>query len=211
MGNACRTVVVVVLLLVPAAPARAASLPAGTTALVSGAASLLAPLPTPVGRSVSAEETVSQAGGRVAFVSTSDGLSAEDDDAVVNVYVRDVATGAVLLASRRTGAAGAPAGDSCFDPALSDDGTRVAFVCSGPLDPADTNAGDDVYVRDLGAQATYLVSRRTGLGPVGDSGSGSPSLSADGTYVAFESEATNLLATPTESDRIYRRRIGGGD
>ena len=186
--------------LLPAAPAAAAALPAGTTAILSGSPALDAALPAPVAAASAGPATVSQDGRFVAFVATSDGLVDGDDDTIDNVYVKDRETGAVTLASRATGAAGAPARQNCFDPAISDDGRRVAFACFGPLDPADTNAHSDVYVRDLPSSSTVLVSRAGGLGAVGDGDSRQPALDEDGDVVAFTSAAKNL------DDRGHERR-----
>src|SRR5215212_3886443 len=170
-----------------ASNASAASLPAGSTAILSGTSSLLDTLPSPVGRSRTSADAVSRDGAIVAFSSGSDGLAAGDDDSVENVYVKNRATGDVVLVSRSTGASGDPAHDDCDSAAVSDDGTRVAFVCEGPLDAADTNGQDDVYVRDLPSGTTLLVSRADSDGAVGDSLSFDPALSADGRFVAFAS------------------------
>ncbi|MGZ4200525.1 MAG: hypothetical protein ACXVRH_00535, partial [Thermoleophilaceae bacterium] len=166
--------------LIGASAARAAALPVDTTAILSGAPSLGAPLPAPVARSLSDPQSVDQTGRFVAFASTSDGLSSEDNDAVSNIYVKDTVAGTVTLVSRRTGAAGAPADQSCTDPVISDNGKRVAFTCEGPLDGADTNGKTDVYLRDLTTNQTILVSRVTDAGAVGDGDSESPALSQDG-------------------------------
>jgi Tol biopolymer transport system component len=193
--------------------ASAASLPAGTTAILSGDLTLSAPLPAPVAGSEIRNSSASQDGRLVAFQSRSDGLYDGDDDSVSNIYVKDRATGAVVLASRASGAAGEPSHSYCYQPSISDDGTRVAFVCSGPLGPADTNGPNaDVYLRDLTTSTTLLVSRAGNLGAVGNSASSSPSVSDSGEYVAFESEASNLDPAATQSGRrVYRRRIGGDD
>ena len=57
--------------------AGAATLPAGTTAILSGDAALLGALPTPVGETTIAAQAASQDGTRVAFSSRSGGLSGE--------------------------------------------------------------------------------------------------------------------------------------
>ena len=196
-----------------AGTASAASLPEGTTAILSGDSSLFAPLPAPVASAETRDSTVSQDGRFVAFQSQSDGLYDGDDDRVSNVYVKDRVTGAVILASRATGATGEPSHSYCYSPSISDDGSRVAFACEGPLDPADTNGpNNDVYVRELTADATYLVSRAPNLGSVGNRASSQPVLSETGAYVAFVSEATNLDGSATTSGtRVYRRHIGVGN
>ena len=172
-------------------PAVAAPLPAGSTAVLSGAPSLADTLPSPVGRSRLTADAVSGDGQAVVFSSSSDGLLDGDDDDVENVYVKDGPSGPVRLVSRATGAAGEPAHAACSAGAISDDATRVAFVCEGPLDPADTNDQVDVYIRDLVTDETILASR-SGTGAVGDAPSFDPALSADGRYVAFASLAKNL-------------------
>ena len=126
------------------AGAAAASLPADATAILSGTTTLDAPLPTPAGDSRAVSNVTSQDGRFVAFSSVADGLVDGDDDAVENVYVKDLQTGTVTLASRATGAGGEPADARCHDPAISDNGQRVAFTCEGSLDPADTNKSLDV-------------------------------------------------------------------
>jgi Tol biopolymer transport system component len=196
-----------------AGPASAASLPAGTTAILSGDSSLLAPFPAPVSSSETRDSTVSQDGRFVAFQSQSDGLYDGDDDRVSNVYVKDRVTGAVILASRASGAQGEPAHSYCYSPSISDDAARVAFSCEGSLDPADTNGPTtDVYVRELTTDTTYLASRAPNLGPVGDGPSSHPALSQAGDYVAFESEAKNLDPSANSSrTRVYRRHLGPGN
>jgi Tol biopolymer transport system component len=198
-------------LIVPAA-ARAVTIPADTTAILSGAPSLFAPLPVPVADSGPAQQATSADGRFVAFSSDSDGLSSEDNDAVDNVYVKDRLTGTVTFASRATGAAGAAADRNCFSAAISDDGRRVAFTCEGSLDSADQNGREDVYLRDLQDNQTFLVSRATQLGAGADDQSFSPAISSDGTRVAFVSEATNLGGPVDHTDAIYTRDIplGGG-
>ena len=192
--------------------ASAASLPTGTTALLSGGQSLFDALPAPVGEAMTSRSSVSANGRFVAFTSQSDALIDGDDDRVQNVYVKDAATGEVTLASRATGTNGQPARDDCYEAALSDNGSRVAFVCNGPLDPADTNGISDIYVRDLAAGVTFLVSRASGLGPVSDRSSYEPAISGTGEYVAFSTGATNLGDPDSRNYlRVYRRRIGGGD
>jgi Tol biopolymer transport system component len=189
----------------------AASLPADATALLSGAPSLFEALPAPAGTSDTASTSVSQDGRYVAFESRSDGLLEGDDDRQSNIYVKDRVTGSVMLASRSSGAAGEPAHVDCTEPAISDDGSRVAFMCFGALDPADTNAASDVYVRDIPSASTILVSRAGGLGPVGNQGSDEPRLNATGEYVAFASNATNLDPDATSGQKLYRRQIGGAN
>src|SRR4029079_16440072 len=60
------------------------------------------------------------------------------------------------------------------------------------LSPDDADAGYDVYARDTDTGVTQLVSRSSGGGPKGNGQSRYPTVSADGRYVVFDSQATNL-------------------
>ncbi len=82
-------------------------------------------------------------------------------------------------------------------PALSADGRFVAFVSAATnLVPGDTNGIIDVFVRDRQTGTTERVSVRTGGGQ-GNDRSILPALSAAGRFVAFESEASNLVPGDT--------------
>ncbi len=78
-------------------------------------------------------------------------------------------------------------------PAISENGRYVAFVSfSHPLTGTATSRNFNIYVRDLTAGSTILVSMAFNEQPAnGDSNN--PSISADGRYVAFESNASNLV------------------
>ena len=193
---------------VAAPSASAAPLPEGSTALMSGQPSLFEPFAAPVGQAEIEPNSVSENGRYVAFSSTSDGLLAGDDDREMSVYRKDMDTGDVVLVSRRDGTNGEPSHGFCSDPAISDDGQRVAFDCEEPLADADTNGRTDVYVRTVNANTTTLVSRAGAAGAAGNGDSIRPALSQNGDYVAFESSATDLVSgTANPSRRVYRRYL----
>ncbi len=81
-------------------------------------------------------------------------------------------------------------------PSISSNGHVIAFT-STATDMAvvsDQNGTSDVFVRDLLTQTTTLLSvNRTGTA-TGNGQSSSPKVSSDGRYVAFLSQATNLVA-----------------
>ena len=112
------------------------------------------------------------------------------------------AVGDLQLASRATGLTGVKGDGDSFEPRLSADGRFVVFATTATtLDPADADAAvPDVYVRDLQAGVTTLVSRADGPdGAKGDGASDAPAISADGRYVAFVSEAANLDPAKTDA------------
>src|SRR4051794_22371091 len=107
-------------------PADASAADAGATLLLSRPSGLGALPSTAVNDSFDGSRTISTDGRFVAFESFADGLSPDDNDSVLNIYVRDTQTGVTELASRSTGGAGAN-GDSA-QPTISADGSRVAVV-----------------------------------------------------------------------------------
>jgi Tol biopolymer transport system component len=85
-------------------------------------------------------------------------------------------------------------GPSSFRPAISADGRFVAFSSqSTNLVPGYSALGfSDIYVHDRQTGSTVLASVSS-AGVQGNGNSINPSISGDGRFVAFESDATNLL------------------
>jgi Tol biopolymer transport system component len=127
---------------------------------------------------------------------------------VRDIVVRDLQTDATTLASRASGPAGAVANGNSFSPVISADGRFVAFASTATnLHPDDGDGVSDVFVRDLQTNTTVLVSRGSGAG--GEKGHGhSPSISADGRFVAFTSAAPNLHPDdPDGADDVFVRDL----
>jgi RTX calcium-binding nonapeptide repeat (4 copies) len=119
----------------------------------------------------------------------------------------------VELVSRAGGASGAKGNGDSSVPALSADGRLVAFQSGASnLHPDDGDFTQDVFVRDLQAGTTTLVSRAAGAaGGKGNSFSFEAAVSADGRFVAFSSLASNLH--PDDGDNtqdVFRREVLGG-
>ncbi len=99
-----------------------------------------------------------------------------------------------------TGSAGTGDGESGLNGlAVSADGARVAFSSdAGNLVPGDGNGARDIFVRDIAAATTSLVSVHSS-GAQGDIDSGYIRLdiSADGRFVAFASAASTLVDKDT--------------
>ncbi|GGQ85326.1 TolB family protein [Couchioplanes azureus] len=95
--------------------------------------------------------------------------------------------------------------------ALGADGRHVVFVSAAAnLVPGDTNRVDDVFVRDLVAGTTTRVSV-SGGGAQADRRSHAPSISADGRYVSFASDAANLVDGDTNGKRdVFVRDLIAG-
>lgn len=95
-----------------------------------------------------------------------------------------------------------------MQPSISRDGKRLAFA-TWPRGEGPTPPYTQVYVRDLEAGKTILASASLDDPTVlGNSDSYSPSLSDDGTTVAFGSLAGNLVSQPTTgSSLVYVREV----
>ena len=101
----------------------------------------------------------------------------------------------------RSGVFGPVGNADSSDASMSADGRMVAFSSgSTNLDPDDTDIAIDVFVRDREQSTLTLVSRAGGVaGPSADNTSTSPAISADGRYVLFDSNATNLSADDADT------------
>ena len=86
-----------------------------------------------------------------------------------------------------------PGGAASSSPSISSDGRFVAFASSATLIPG--VSGSQIYIHDWQTNQTFLVSQNA-VGNAGDGASSQPTISTDGSFVAFTSLATNLAATP---------------
>jgi uncharacterized repeat protein (TIGR01451 family) len=106
------------------------------------------------------------------------------------------------------GEGGAAAGSSTTELAWSPDGTKVAFVtAASDLGPVDTNGWEDVYVRDLVAGTTTLVSANAAGTDAGEEPSRWPSFNAAGTKVAFETHSSDIV--PGHRGTFVRDLVAG--
>lgn len=107
------------------------------------------------------------------------------------VYVRDLARRTTVLAS--AGGRSAPGNGDSWAPSLSHDGRLVAFVSRATnVASVGRHGTSHVLLRDLSAQTTTLLSRSSSGGAASGNSAG-PSLSADGRFVAFHSDAPDLV------------------
>jgi Tol biopolymer transport system component len=112
---------------------------------------------------------------------------------------RDALLYTVAVATRQRAAApptALPSGGGGTQSSLSADGRYIAFAsAAGILAPSYGNGFMQVYVYDSALGTTSLISHDA-TGGVGNAASLDPHLSADGRYVAFVSQAANLVADP---------------
>jgi Tol biopolymer transport system component len=135
--------------------------------------------------------SLSASGRWIAFHSQATNLFSGDDNDLLDVFVRDRATGQTTLVSADP--AGAVGNGSSYYPSISADGRWVAFVSDArTLVAGDTNGVRDIFVRDRQTGATVRASVDS-YGHQGNGGCYRPMISADGRFVAFGSDAANLV------------------
>ncbi len=163
--------------------------------LLSGEIRLVTEAPN--GQAVGGDSpSISSDGRYIAFSSLAEEFTPLDRNQRTDVYLRDMETGTVTLVSvHPRGTAGVRAS---FHPKLSADGRYVAFLGVGS-DLVDVRPGGsvetiNVFWRDVQTKTTRLVSIDVAANTSGNADSSSPVISANGRYVAFLSEATNLVS-----------------
>jgi len=152
--------------------------------------------------------TVSANGLVVAFDSSATNLVGGDTNGAVDVFVRDRASGRterVSVSSRGRQGNGGSTG-----PAVSGDGRFVVFESSATnVVPGDTNVRNDIFVRDRLSGETTRVSVAAD-GTQSDNHSIGPAVSADGRFVAFASDASNLVPEPASGRQVYVKDLVTG-
>ena len=133
---------------------------------------------------------VSGDGTHVAFESRSGNLVANDTNSDTDVFLKNIETGGLeLITVALDGNSGDEGG---WGASVSRDGRYVAFQSNSTNLTDIQGSGTQIYLRDRLLDQTVLVSATAGGNP-GNGSSESPSISGDGRYVAFHSQANNLV------------------
>ena len=164
------------------------------------------------GNGTSSQPTISSNGQFVAFTSLAANLAATPGGSGTQIFLRDTQTNTTALVSR-VGLGNAGDGASS-QPTISGDGRFVAFTSAasnltGDPDPAPFQ----IFLRDTQLNTTTLVSQATGVAAaVGGGTSGQPTISGDGRFVAFTSDASNLTTdtNPAQFQIFLRDTVGNG-
>lgn len=162
----------------------------------------------------STDPAISADGGAVAFYSLATNLVPRANNVAPgatphgDVYVWSTAAG---LQQASVSSTLVPADGDSSQPDISADGRLVAFSSTAGNLADGLPAGQrDIYVRDLDAARTVLVSATPdGAPPDGDSTA--PAISPDGRYVSFATTATNLVpGTTTHGPNVVVRDLVSG-
>jgi Tol biopolymer transport system component len=141
---------------------------------------------------ISGAPSISNDGRYVAFESFATNLVPGDGNGTSDIFVFDRQAGTIQRVSVTD--AGNEADGESRDPSISGDGRYVAFASDAAnLVPGDGNGAGDVFVFDRQAGSIERVSV-TGAGGQANAPSFEPSINDDGRFVAFQSQASNLVA-----------------
>ncbi len=144
------------------------------------------------GNAASVNPSISADGRFIVFESDATNLVAGDTNNVRDIFLRDALTGTTTQIS--TNSLGNTGNLSSFNPVISADGRSIAFDSfAANLVEGDTNNTRDIFVSDRETGIVSLVS--------GNSSSITPSISANGRFIAFDSSATNLISGDTNGAR----------
>ena len=143
---------------------------------------------------------ISANGRYVTFTSALHRVVPNDTNEAEDIFVYDMQTELTTRVSVASG--GAQANSDSASPAISSDGQLIAFMSAASnLVTGDTNGIPDIFVHDRGTGET----RRVSVAADGTQTSGQaadsrlPSISADGRYVAFQTNAGNLVPVDTNN------------
>jgi hypothetical protein len=150
---------------------------------------------------------VSRGGRYVAFTSAASNLVPGDTNAARDVFVRDLVTGTTTRVSIATD--GSQSNDNSYGATVSDDGRFVSFESfATTLAPGAADGLGHIYRHDVLTGTTAVVSL-TSTGAVTEGYE--PSMSADGTRVAFGSPGLNVVPGDTNgTDDIFVRDLTAG-
>jgi Tol biopolymer transport system component len=148
-------------------------------------------------------EAISRDGRYVVFAADVNNLedpnAAHAKTSTETVYVRDIQTGVTTAVSRASGPDGELANQESEGYSISPDGRQVAFLsrATNLVPGMESNIFQQVYLRDLQTGTTTLLSRGSN-GQAGEGRSENPVLVGEaGCEIQFNSEATDLLSSPS--------------
>jgi hypothetical protein len=157
------------------------------------------------GNDNSQDGTVTSDGRYVVFTSSASNFFVNDTNLTYDVFIRDRLNNTTTLVS--TSHTGKVANGYSAAPIIADNGRYVTFLSSATdLTEKDTNDVIDVFWQDLQTGQRRRVNVRSdGTQANNTSGDGTPTISADGQYVAFGSNASNLVAGDTNQCTLNTR------
>lgn len=160
--------------------------------------------PITTGNDVSQSAQISADGSRIAFQSGATDLAGTANGSE-NVYVYSVAAGSVTLVSHTSSSLTTAGNAASNSVSISDDGSKIAFQSRATnLTSSFVNAnsnGYDIFLYTVGTGALQLVSHsKSSANSSGNGNSFFPVISSDGSKIAFESLANDLISGVTDTN-----------
>ncbi|MBM6583382.1 PD40 domain-containing protein [Microvirga sp. BT689] len=156
------------------------------------------------------EAHLSSDGRYVVFSSSASNLVSGDDNNLSDIFLKDMVTGAITCLSTR--ADGTQANQESRFAQFSSDGRYVLFHSDASnLVDGDTNDSSDIFLKDLSTGQVTRVSTKAD-GTQSNNSSSYAQFSADGRYVLFESDASDLVAGDTNNRKdIFLKNHATGE
>ena len=147
----------------------------------------------------SGSNSISDNGRYIPFSSNATNLFSNDTNGYVDTFIYDRVEQTVELISLAPD--GSQANNSSGSGSISGDGRYVTFASfASNLVPNDTNEQRDIFIYDRVNQTTELVSTASDAA-IANGNSYFSVVNDNGRYVAFESDASNLVANDTNGQR----------
>ena len=125
-----------------------------------------------------------------------------------DVFVHDRITGKTRRASLKSNGKEVN-GQDCLNHSISANGNLVAFTCDGAMVGSDNNGYHDVYVKNMSSGKIVRASVKSDGSEI-PAGSGLPSISADGRYVAFVTDGALVGSDTNGVEDVYRHDLKTG-
>ncbi len=147
----------------------------------------------------SSDPSVSNDGQRIAFVSTATNLDTDNNN-FSDIFLRERdSNGTTVLISKNSTSSGS-ANAYSSNPEISGDGQSIVFESPATDIDGGIVGRVDIFLSDTVNPATRITVTTSGGA---DDDSANPSISFDGRYIAFESEATNLDTGTFNKSNIF--------
>ena len=153
---------------------------------------------------------ISDNGRFVVFTGFANNIVNNDTNSSEDVFIRDMELGTTKLVSLNVAgtASGALGGSAVVD--MTPDARFIVFSSQAKdltSIPDGNDLGSDLYVRDVVNNVTRLVSVNLAGSATGNASSFGGKISADGRYVVFTSDASDLVTNDTSARDVFIRDL----
>jgi len=165
---------------------------------------------------ISTNPSISSDGTKIVFESKSCNLGYGSSTTIRQIYLRDLTAGTTVLVSHAAAGIATRASGDCYNPKISADGNFAVYtsdstgkniVNARPAGRTEPEIYRYSVAANTNAQAVFTSSGGWTNNPSNAGGNQHPSISSDGTYVAYDSDATGLAAGGS-SRTIYVTTFG---